>query len=254
MTLIELVNIIRNEYSIKSFRDVNLELIANSNYIIIEEDDIEEDGLIYYNEYGGLIKINKNISDPGWKRFTIAHELGHFFYAKYINKIKPGEIYQKTDKLIIDKKEEEFVNEFAANLLMPEDEYLKQVVNKHPSLDLFINIAREFNVSLPAAAVRYALIGPIPIAVILCKEGKIEWNFVNKNFPYHYIRNKSYIPYGSGVHNIMNYNLKYFKSIVSVKEWFRYDFKLRGKYNSLEYLSEESIQLSDKKSVLVVLT
>lgn len=109
MDPIESVNIIRNEYSIKSHKDVNLELIANSNYIIIEEDDIEEDGLIYYNEWGDLIKIKKNRIDSGWKRFTIVHELGHFFYAKYVNKIKSGEIYQKTGNLIVDKKEEIFV-------------------------------------------------------------------------------------------------------------------------------------------------
>lgn len=47
MKPIDSVNIIRNEYTIKSNKDVNLELIANSNYIFIEEDDIEEDGLNY---------------------------------------------------------------------------------------------------------------------------------------------------------------------------------------------------------------
>ncbi len=154
MTPIELVNRVRKEFLIKSHKDVNLELIANSNYIFIEEDDIEEDGLIYYNEYGGLIKINKNITNPGWIRFTIAHALGHYFLAKYTNKIKTGETYQKSGKLTADKREEKFVNEFAANLLMPEDEYLEYVNNKPMSIELFIHIAREFNVSLPATAVR----------------------------------------------------------------------------------------------------
>lgn len=65
---------------------------------------------------------------------------------------------------------------------MPEDEYLQYVINKHSGINLFISTPGEFNVSLSAAAIRYALIGQIQIAVILCKEGKIEWNFVNKIF------------------------------------------------------------------------
>lgn len=137
---------------------------------------------------------------------------------------------------------------------MSEDEYLKYVGNKPPSFELLIDVAREFNVSLPAAVVRYALIGLIPIAVILCKEEKIEWNYVNKNFSYRYIRNKLYIPSGSGVQNIMKNNLDYFKSIVSVREWFRYDVKLKSKKMSFELLQEESILVSDKKAILVILT
>ena len=58
---------------------LNLEEIANAENIIVEEEEMKGSlGKIIYEEGFGLIKINNSIQEPGQKRFTMAHELGHY--------------------------------------------------------------------------------------------------------------------------------------------------------------------------------
>lgn len=79
------------------------------------------------------------------QRFTIAHELGHYFLHRDIGDFEDRALFRR--ELQFDRRESE-ANGFAAKLLMPETEFRTVVVANDASLD---QLARHFGVS-PAAA------------------------------------------------------------------------------------------------------
>jgi Zn-dependent peptidase ImmA (M78 family) len=99
-----------------------------------------------------LITINA-LHHPNRRRFTIAHELGHYFlhgkkHSDFVDKI----LFRSTDS---DPQERE-ANSFAAELLMPLDQfkgYINQGVTKVEQL------AQKFNVSAMAVRVRAKELG-----------------------------------------------------------------------------------------------
>jgi hypothetical protein len=89
------------------------------------------------------------------KRFTIAHELGHYFIQN-----KPSHCFAHRDSGNY-SLEERYANNFASALLMPEDEIIRKVGNFKkskigdlPDSELINYIAGEFDVSQSAAAIR----------------------------------------------------------------------------------------------------
>lgn len=97
------------------------------------------------------------------KRFTIAHELGH-----YILKNRPQKCYAHRDSNENYSQEEKDANSFASALLMPEDDVRKYVnsykgVAADDDIDfvLTLMVARKYDVSERAAEVRLKKLGII---------------------------------------------------------------------------------------------
>jgi Zn-dependent peptidase ImmA (M78 family) len=138
--------------------------IANDLGInVYQTDDLKADeaGLIR-KEDDGRYAIYINVNDnPQRKRFTIAHEIGHFILHKqdldksgFIDRRKQPILKRITDSLkdVSSKtqKREIEANEFAAELLMPQDKF-EEVFGKSNDID---KIANYFNVSTAAATIR----------------------------------------------------------------------------------------------------
>ncbi len=107
---------------------IDLKTIARDFNIPIYEEDFKPEiaGVFIIESGAGAICINQNDLELT-RRFTIAHELGHFISAKLQN--KSMKIYDKREHLVcmtIDK-EEKFANHFSAELLMPEAIFAKQI-------------------------------------------------------------------------------------------------------------------------------
>ena len=110
-----------------------------------------------FNKYdtGRLIVVNRNEPQVR-KRFTIAHELGHFF----LHREKNETLYAHRDAGQSGKIETE-ANIFATNILMPED-LVREVIDNNQYYECYSLlddtkislIAYEFLVSRPAAEVR----------------------------------------------------------------------------------------------------
>ena len=131
---VDIENIVRN-YNIQILFDSNLKN--------------EESGYIKKKDGKWIIGVNPK-HHKNRQRFTIAHELGHFFlHTGYLNKV---EIH--SDTLLfrngeINLKEIE-ANDFASKLLMPENEFRNQVQNGMTSIE---ELAKYFGVS--TLAIRY---------------------------------------------------------------------------------------------------
>jgi len=103
-------------------------------------------------------EILKDINYTG-ARYTLAHELGHYFIKTHRDRIKKGEPLafsgkevNSENKKIIEREAEQF----AASLLMPRIKVINYFKNtKSRGFELVIGIKSFFNVSMTSAAIRY---------------------------------------------------------------------------------------------------
>jgi len=112
-----------------------------------------------------IIQLNQNNS-PKRLRFTLAHELGHFFNDKdYLDSVseitdQSKQLYRSQGVTLDPDMQQRDVNanRFAAEILMPEEEFIKKwKESKTPE-----EVASYFNVSLDAVKYRSAnLLGEI---------------------------------------------------------------------------------------------
>lgn len=148
---------------------VDIQAIAEQCNITIEEADLGDDisGVLVIHNDKAVIACNTN-QGLQRKRFTIAHELGHF--ALHRNK-KKDTVFVDKDFIIkkyrsnksyteVELKQEQEANAFAASLLMPKnfvfEEICKEQVRNLPESELIAALAEVFNVSLPAMTFRLA--------------------------------------------------------------------------------------------------
>ncbi len=148
---------------------VDVEALAKTHGIPVEQQayDDEVSGMLVVKDGKAIISINKKHSDNR-KRFSIAHELGHYFLHKNLANV----FVDKSIVFLRDKKasdgtqlQEIEANVFAAELLMPESD-LRAKVKKNP-LDLenpkdfkkLESIAKKFKVSSQALTIRLTRLG-----------------------------------------------------------------------------------------------
>lgn len=136
-----------------------------------ESNSLENDisGLIYKEHNKYIILVNANHS-PARQNFTIAHELGHYYNHRYkldneneiISYIKSKSVdcpaIPRGNIMLEDReynKIEHEANNFAANILMPNNEFLEQCCHS----DSIEDVADYFGVSVAAASVRANTLG-----------------------------------------------------------------------------------------------
>jgi hypothetical protein len=121
----------------------------------------------------GLIRVNRDIPEPGRKRFAIAHELGHWTMHR------ESQVNACTDQNMVAKYKasaaEVEANYFAAELLMPSDLFAPRIRRGRPSFSLITSLADEFSTSVTAAAIRYAEVSDDYCAVVVSEGGRVRW-------------------------------------------------------------------------------
>lgn len=124
---------------------------------------------------GGVIAVNRNTRERTRKRFTIAHEMGHF--------ILPGHgevacICLSSDVESWSKElpeEEKDANRFASELLMPARYVSRIVREKTATIEAAKKISSDFDVSLTAAAVRCIDLTSEDCALVVSDAEIIKW-------------------------------------------------------------------------------
>jgi len=243
-------NKILKEFLIKEPAKLDLYAIAGYENLFIEERDLfSSEGQLVVKDGMGIITVDNKITEKGQKKFTVAHELGHYF-----NSGKKNGSYFCSGLDIRGIKQditaEVDANNFAAELLMPEDWFTKFTKGKIIGKKLLSESAEYFDISLSAAALRYAEIGSHPVAVIMSKDGSVKWSRINKYFTFRFIRN------GSKVNNL-SYAYEFFKGEkipdepeeILADAWFVEDFNYKKDY----FIYEQNIPMYRYNSVLTLL-
>jgi hypothetical protein len=131
-----------------------------------------------------VITVSAAIKSQQRRRFTTAHELGHFEMHHRGNQLvlclDEDIDHWGSQRPVTDKESE--ANEFASALLLPERFFAPLCLAEYPSLDFVVQLADTFDVSLTATALRYSRFSDQPVAVVFSQDGKIRWFRGSRDF------------------------------------------------------------------------
>lgn len=140
------------------------------------------DGMLAANKTRSkwLILYNSATRSEGRKRFTIAHEFGHYILHRHQqDRFECGDDDIETG----DNDERDIEAEadlFASTLLMPLDDFRRQVDGQPISFDLLGHCADRYGVSLTAAALRWTEIAPKRAVLVASRDDHMLWAKSNK--------------------------------------------------------------------------
>ncbi len=126
----------------------------------------------------GVIRVSDRISDLNRRRFSIAHEIGHWVMHEgksqgYICTAKDLRDYSRSP-------EEAEANNFAAALLIPRMFIEPKLLKTDPSFDGVKSLAKKCQTSLTSAARRVVELSAKRVILICCVNNKIAWSIPSK--------------------------------------------------------------------------
>lgn len=121
------------------------------------------------------LTVSTRIRYPERRRFVIAHELGHHELHEKVMQLDVCD-EDKIDE-VYDQATEREANAFAAEFLMPSALWTKHVdrVGK-PTFEAISELAREYQVSLTSAAVRFVKLSCERCALVLVENRRVKWS------------------------------------------------------------------------------
>ncbi len=158
--------------------------IAKEMGIFIQEKKAQSgyDGyLMCANGIWGIM-INSSIRSRARKRFTVAHELGHYCINHH-----DGSNYRcfRKDIGVMDtsvRQDEREANEFAVELLMPSKFFRVDMQQRDVDLETINWLATRYSTSMTSTAIRYARFSPNICAVVLSEQGRIKYFVYSEGF------------------------------------------------------------------------
>jgi len=127
---------------------------------------------------GGTIRLSDRHDHPGQRRFSLAHELGHFELA-HDHAI---DLCQASDFASTDKLPEVEANAFAAELLLPESALRRRCEVSPVTLDHVVELANEYQTSPVATAIRFVELTSERTAAVLSQNGAVRWAVRSESF------------------------------------------------------------------------
>lgn len=129
------------------------------------------------NRFG--IVVSTACFGEGHRRFTIAHELGHYFLPGHVEELLPAgrELAPSFGGHFRTRKDPREVeaDSFASELLMPAHFVRPLLTRAKVGLPAVQIIAESFIVSLTSAAIRFADLTDEAVAVLVSRDGVVEW-------------------------------------------------------------------------------
>ena len=129
------------------------------------------------NSFG--IFVSDSCPTIGHRRFSVAHELGHYHIDGHVEAMFLGdvEVVESSGGLFRrrnDRHERE-ADWFASELLAPANLFVSRISGEPACIEVVRRLAREFQTSLSMTAIRYAELTDRAVASILSRDGQIEW-------------------------------------------------------------------------------
>jgi len=174
--------------------------LALSRDILVKEKPDSEDGvsgmlLRYGNSFG--ILYSTYIPNIGFQRFSVAHELGHYFLDGHVDHIlRDGPHISRAGYMVADPYEAE-ADHFASGLLMPSFLFQRLVRSREPGLLTIESIAEQCKTSLTATAIRYVELADHAVAVIVSTGQKINFCILSEKMKS--LPKLDWLPSGSAV-------------------------------------------------------
>jgi Zn-dependent peptidase ImmA (M78 family) len=134
--------------------------------------------LLRRSDGSGVIRLNSNIQEPTRRRFSIAHEIGHWIMHPDLQQgfLCTAQDFQDYAR----SPEEAEANWFAATLLLPKSLLPKDQFYKDPCFEIIRPIALQFQTSLTATARRYVELSKSSVILVSSTNGEIKWSISSK--------------------------------------------------------------------------
>ena len=165
---------LRAELGIAPKADLD-QLAAQLGLTIVEVDSQSFEGALLRSsrDLSGRILVRRGIRESGRRRFTVAHEIGH--YILHIDQQIPC-----SPRVIEGWREgqptpEREADTFASELLLPTTETVPCVNRRWPSMEVVADVAEHFGTSLMAAGRKFCDVASQACAVVWSSQRKIRW-------------------------------------------------------------------------------
>lgn len=216
------------------------------------------DGRIeYYRATQQFLLFYDNVQgeDAPRVRFSLGHELGHYFIDHHREDLKRGKgVHGSRVDFVSDHEREREADTFAASLLLPRF-LLEDTLNLHPpTLDYVIRLAGQYATSLTSTALRVVALSHFPCALVRLHEGKVEFGSISESLRMRRMRSLPQgtpAPAGSVSHRL-SLDSRRIRSAareegsIKVGKWFDTDQDLE--------LQEDAVGLGSFGRVLTLLT
>jgi Zn-dependent peptidase ImmA (M78 family) len=142
------------------------------------------DGLLEHRHgrfhiYANLNRIDH--TDSPRARFTLGHELGHYFIDEHRNALAQGlapshpSICEYESDLPVERE----ADHFSSNLLMPTARFIKIAERVPVGLEAILTIATDFGTSVTSTAIKYVKADIVPCAVVKWNKEGFAWKWLS---------------------------------------------------------------------------
>lgn len=164
--------------------DLRIEAIAQYCRATVRYKQLEgcEARLIGFGDRA-IIAVNK-VSRRERQRFSVGHELGHWMrdHAKVA-----FTAFSCSEKAFLSEwsgdNPERRANRYATELLLPEAMFRQRAKNREITFSTVRELAKQFQMSLTATAIRLVELGSFPSAVVCNERNNRRWFFVDSDVP-----------------------------------------------------------------------
>lgn len=163
---------------------VDPKLIAQRSQIMVRPKESNEPGvsgfLIRVGDSFGIMYAT-HIRNEGFIRFTIAHELGHYYIPGHPQRLFSADnnTHRSRSGFVSNDADEMQADYFAAALLMPEKLFKSALRNAGVGFGAVQSLAASCVTSITSTAIRFAEFADDPVAVLVSDGQKISYCFMS---------------------------------------------------------------------------
>jgi len=163
----------------------NVEALARAMGLEVKYGGLDKpDAWLFRKPKGkSIIRINNRVRTESRRRFSLAHELGHWVLHPHLTQLTACTQENLADYL--NSIEETEANWFAATLLMPKYLISEAIRGRDPSFATIEQITEDFGTSRIAAARRFVELTKERVILVYSKSGQIIWRAKSKAAQYH---------------------------------------------------------------------
>jgi hypothetical protein len=168
-----------HRFGVTAPEHIRLEAFAARLGVEIHHVQLEGAGCqLVRNGTRGTILVPDSMTDELYRRFSIAHELGHFVLRHPSADLALPSHHRRAER----RDYELEANRFASELLMPEHLVRAEFELSKVDLDVCRRIASRFNVSILASTIRFTELASERCAAVFSSAGKISWVRASESF------------------------------------------------------------------------
>lgn len=158
--------------------------VARSLGILVEPKPASARGvsgmLIRYGEEYAIAYAT-HIDNEGFKRFSVAHELGHYRLPGHVDALfAEGDVHESRAGFVSQNPYELEADHFAAGFLMPDPMVSHELRRLADGMQAVEGLATACCTSLTTSAIRYVEKASVPVAMVMSAGDRIDYSFMSK--------------------------------------------------------------------------